>query len=112
MAAASELLKDSLNELIKDQLKEFRWELKNHYGISASELETADVLDTVDRMVEHHGPDGAVKVTLNIFRKMNQNHLAELLENRVKEGKTNATNEGNWEMQNKNIVINYSPSSC
>lgn len=87
MAPVSVLLKDSLNELIKDQLKEFRWELKNHYGISASVLENADVLDTVDKMVERHGPDGAVKVTLNILRKMNQNHLAELIENKLKEGK-------------------------
>lgn len=87
MASVSELLKDSLNELIKDQLKEFRWELKSHYGISASELENADVLDTVDKIVEHHGPEEAVKVTLTIMRKMNQNHLAELLENKHKEGK-------------------------
>ncbi|XP_056624085.1 NACHT, LRR and PYD domains-containing protein 12-like isoform X2 [Triplophysa dalaica] len=86
MASVSELLKDSLNELIKDQLKEFRWELKSHYGISASELENADVLDTVDKIVEHHGPEEAVKVTLTIMRKMNQNHLAELLENKHKEG--------------------------
>ncbi|KAI7804904.1 putative NACHT [Triplophysa rosa] len=86
MASVSELLKDSLNELIKDQLKEFRWELKSHYGISASELENADVLDTVDKIVEYHGPEEAVKVTLNILRKMNQNHLAELLENKHKEG--------------------------
>lgn len=88
MASVLELLKDSLNELMKDQLKEFRWELKNHYGISASELENADVLDTVDKIVERHGPEGAVKVTLNILRKMNQNQLAEVLENKHCEGKT------------------------
>nr|XP_055062446.1 NACHT, LRR and PYD domains-containing protein 3-like isoform X3 [Misgurnus anguillicaudatus] len=86
MAFVSDLLVNSLNELIKAQLKEFQWHLKNHGGISASELEDADVLDTVDKIMKCYGPDAAMEITLNILRKMNQNHLAQLLENKHKEG--------------------------
>ncbi|XP_073670568.1 NACHT, LRR and PYD domains-containing protein 3-like isoform X2 [Paramisgurnus dabryanus] len=86
MAFVSDLLVNSLNELIKAQLKEFQWHLKNHGGISAAELEDTDVLDTVDKIMERYGPDGAMEITLNILRKMNQNHLAQLLEYKHKDG--------------------------
>ncbi|XP_073716156.1 NACHT, LRR and PYD domains-containing protein 12 [Misgurnus anguillicaudatus] len=85
MASVSEHLVNSLNELEKTELKEFQWHLKNENGISAAELENADVLDIVDKMMERYGPGGAVKITLNILRKMNQNQLAERLENKYKE---------------------------
>uniref|UniRef100_A0A8C1LT57 Pyrin domain-containing protein n=1 Tax=Cyprinus carpio TaxID=7962 RepID=A0A8C1LT57_CYPCA len=75
MASVKELLRNSLNELIKDDLRTFQWYLKNHKGIPESEMEKADVLDTVDKMVERFGAEEAVKITVNILRKMNKNLL-------------------------------------
>ncbi|XDV17041.1 hypothetical protein PO909_016492 [Leuciscus waleckii] len=91
MASVKELLVNSLRDLGKDELKEFQWYLKNHERISTSEMENADVFDTVDTMVARLGPEEAVKITVKILRKMNQNNLAEQLENKHKEART----EGN-----------------
>ncbi|XP_073722469.1 NACHT, LRR and PYD domains-containing protein 3-like [Misgurnus anguillicaudatus] len=88
MAFVSELLVDSLKGLIKAQLKEYKWHLQKRDGFLAAELENADVLDTVDKMEKCYRPEGAVKITLNILKKMNQNYLAERLENKYKEGKS------------------------
>nr|XP_055062582.1 NACHT, LRR and PYD domains-containing protein 12-like [Misgurnus anguillicaudatus] len=85
MASVSEHLVNSLYELEKAELKKFQWYLKKRDDISASELENADVLDTVDKMEKCYRPEGAVKITLNILKKMNQNDLAERLENKYKE---------------------------
>ncbi len=86
MASVKELLVKSLKELGEDDLKEFKWFLKNHKHIPQSEIENADVFDTVDKMVERFGPEEAVRITVDMLRKMNQNHLAEELENKHKEG--------------------------
>ncbi|KAA0711546.1 hypothetical protein E1301_Tti006165 [Triplophysa tibetana] len=97
MASVRELLVNSLRELKKDQLKAFQWHLKDLDGISTSELENADVLKTVEKIVERYKQEeavimmeeryrqGAVKITLDILRKMNQNQLAEKLVNKHKE---------------------------
>ncbi|KAA0706364.1 NACHT, LRR and PYD domains-containing protein 4E NALP-epsilon [Triplophysa tibetana] len=76
MGSIKELLKNSLNDLRKEQLKEFQWHLKNDYKVPVSHLENADVLDTVDRMVQSYEPDDAVKITRKILMKINQNQLA------------------------------------
>lgn len=86
MASVKELIVNSLKELVKDDLKEFQWYLKHHECVSASEMENADILDTVDKMVKHFGPEEAVMITINILKKMNQNLLAEELENEYKQG--------------------------
>ncbi|KAI7790423.1 protein NLRC3-like [Triplophysa rosa] len=78
MAFVKELLKNSLYNLRKDELKEFQWHLRNYCKIPVSQLEKADVFDTVD-MVQSYRPEDAVKITLEILRKMNQNQLAEEL---------------------------------
>ncbi|XP_067296590.1 protein NLRC3-like isoform X2 [Pseudorasbora parva] len=88
MASVKELLVNSLKELVKDDLKTFQWYLKNHEGVSNSEMENADILDTVDKMVAQFRPEEAVKVTVNILRKMNQNLRAEELENEHKKAST------------------------
>ncbi|XP_048009922.1 NACHT, LRR and PYD domains-containing protein 3-like [Megalobrama amblycephala] len=89
MASVKELLKKSLYELEGDDLKEFQWHLENdHESISKSDMENADRLKTVDKLVEGFGPEEAVKITVEILRKMNQNDLAEHLENKVKQGST------------------------
>ncbi|XP_067259555.1 uncharacterized protein [Chanodichthys erythropterus] len=82
IASVKELLMNSLRELGKDELKHFQWHLKNHDRISTSEMENADIFDTVDTMVACFEPEEAVKITVNILRKMNQNLLAEQLENK------------------------------
>ncbi|KAL1276537.1 hypothetical protein QQF64_036160 [Cirrhinus molitorella] len=93
MTSVKELLMDSLKELVEAELKEFHWHLKNAYNkcISKSEMEKADIFDTVDKMVVCFGPDKAVKVMVDILRKMNQNDLAKLLQNEHKQAQA----EGN-----------------
>ncbi|XP_059411092.1 protein NLRC3-like [Carassius carassius] len=88
MASVKELLVNSLNELVKDDLKKFQWYLNDHkpQGIPKSEMENADVLDTVDKMVERFGAEEAVKITVNLLREMNQNILAKVIENKKTEG--------------------------
>ncbi|XP_051747932.1 uncharacterized protein LOC127511216 isoform X2 [Ctenopharyngodon idella] len=89
MASVKELLKKSMYELEGDYLKEFQWHLENgHESISKSDMENADRLKTVDKMVECFGPEEAVKITVEILRKINQNNLAEHLENKHKQGST------------------------
>ncbi|KAI7793002.1 putative NACHT [Triplophysa rosa] len=101
MASASHLLKNSLYDLKKDELKEFQWHLRNDYKFPASELEKADVLDTADKMVEREKQEGAVKITLDILRKMNQNQLAEELENKFKEVASKAVGGDYSEFSNR-----------
>lgn len=81
----------SLKELVKDDLKQFQWHLKNHERISKSEMENMDVLDTVDKIVAHFGTEEAVHVTVTILRKMNQNYLVEQIENEHKKGNIKIT---------------------
>ncbi|XP_067248675.1 NLR family CARD domain-containing protein 3-like [Chanodichthys erythropterus] len=89
MASVKDLLKNSLENLVKDELKEFQWHLKkDHKHISNSVMENADILDTVDKLVACFGPEEAMKITVEILRKMNQNNLAEQLENKQKQGST------------------------
>ncbi|KAL0152592.1 hypothetical protein M9458_052315 [Cirrhinus mrigala] len=86
------MLKNSLMDLVKAELKEFRWHLENdHECISNSEMEEADIFDTVNKMVRCFGPDEAVKIAVDMLRKMNQNNLAEQLENKHKQAQA----EGN-----------------
>ncbi|XP_048011698.1 protein NLRC3-like, partial [Megalobrama amblycephala] len=97
MAPVEELLEKSLNELLEAELKTFQWHLKNHEHISNSDMENADRLKTVDKMVACFGQEEAVKITVEILRKMKQNNLAVQLENSHKQGqaegsiKTSAT---------------------
>ncbi|KAL1268578.1 hypothetical protein QQF64_033941, partial [Cirrhinus molitorella] len=86
MASVEELLVNSLKQLVEAELKEFHWHLKkaSHKHISKSEMEKADIFDTVDKMVVCFGPEEAVKVMVDILRKMSQNDLAKHLENEHK----------------------------
>uniref|UniRef100_A0A8C1QMB6 Uncharacterized protein n=1 Tax=Cyprinus carpio TaxID=7962 RepID=A0A8C1QMB6_CYPCA len=88
MASVKELLVYMLKELEEAELKEFQWHLKNHEYISKSEMENADRLKTLDKMVACFGPEEAVKIMVSILRKMHQNNLAEQLENKHKQGST------------------------
>ncbi|XP_073804442.1 protein NLRC3-like isoform X1 [Danio rerio] len=91
MENVKQLLKNSLKELVEAELKEFQWCLRNDYRcISKSEMENADRLETVDKMESCFGPEGAVKITVDILRKINQNDLAEKLENTQKQASENS----------------------
>nr|XP_055062447.1 NACHT, LRR and PYD domains-containing protein 12 [Misgurnus anguillicaudatus] len=80
MASVLEQLVETLDELDEGKLKRFKWYLKQNKAISAYELENADVTDTVDKMVESFGLEGAVKITQDILKKMKHLQLAEQLE--------------------------------
>ncbi|KAA0721551.1 NACHT, LRR and PYD domains-containing protein 4E NALP-epsilon [Triplophysa tibetana] len=86
MVSVKEILVDSLKDLKEAELKVFQWHLKEASDIKVSELEKADVFDTVDKMVERETQEEAVKITVKILRKINRNDLAEELENKHKEG--------------------------
>ncbi|XP_067084516.1 NACHT, LRR and PYD domains-containing protein 3-like isoform X2 [Osmerus mordax] len=78
-----QLLK-TLEQLEEKELKTFQWFL--HHGVSdgfdpipKSRLEKAARTDTVDRMVETYTLEGALKITVEILKEMNQNNLAQKL---------------------------------
>uniref|UniRef100_A0A4W4GRJ0 Uncharacterized protein n=1 Tax=Electrophorus electricus TaxID=8005 RepID=A0A4W4GRJ0_ELEEL len=91
MANIKEHILFSLNELESENLETFQWYLKNGLegfpSIPKSQLEKSNRLDTVDKMVQKYGPDGAVEITLIILKKMNQNQLAETLQIKHSENK-------------------------
>ncbi|XP_013985745.1 caspase b [Salmo salar] len=80
----SYLLLGALAELVSEELEIFQWNL-NHgvegfTSIPRGQLENANRLVTVNRMVQQYHEDGAVKITLEILGKMGQNKLAHELE--------------------------------
>ncbi|XP_077065424.1 NACHT, LRR and PYD domains-containing protein 3-like [Siphateles boraxobius] len=92
MASVKDLLLNSLMDLVEDEHKTFKWHLeKDHESIKKCEMESAGRLQTVDKMVASFGPEEAVKITVKILRKMNQNNLAEQLENKHKRGQAEGT---------------------
>ncbi|KAF4116478.1 hypothetical protein G5714_003967 [Onychostoma macrolepis] len=67
-------------------LKIFQWHLrKTHKDLSNSEMEDADRLKTVDKMVDLFGEE-AVKNMVAILREMNKNNQAKQLEDNHKQG--------------------------
>ncbi|KAF4115168.1 NACHT, LRR and PYD domains-containing protein 6-like [Onychostoma macrolepis] len=91
MASLEELLLKSLEELEKEDLKTFQWYLeKDHECISKSDMEKADRKKTVDKMVACFGPEEAVKITVGILEKINQNGLAEQLKKKHKPAQAEA----------------------
>ncbi|XP_066517120.1 NLR family CARD domain-containing protein 3-like [Hoplias malabaricus] len=90
MANIPELLLNTLEDLSESDLEKFKWHLMNSVEIftpiSKSELEPANRHNTVDKMVQKYRPNGAVKVTLIILEKMDQNQLAVELRSKVPGG--------------------------
>ncbi|KAG1926880.1 protein NLRC3-like [Pimephales promelas] len=102
MASVKELLLNSLEDLREDHLKKFQWHLENDQErITKSDMENADRMNTVDKMVECFGPEEAVKITVEILRKMNQNNLVEQLEKNHKQHK-----------QGSATLPDYTEASC
>uniref|UniRef100_A0A4W5NID6 Pyrin domain-containing protein n=1 Tax=Hucho hucho TaxID=62062 RepID=A0A4W5NID6_9TELE len=91
MANVPELLLGSFQDLDSDELKTFQWYLKRHeldkfHSIPKSQLENANRQVTVDKMVESYSDEGAVRITLEILRKMGLNNLSENVEKNYKAG--------------------------
>ncbi|XP_048046272.1 tripartite motif-containing protein 16-like protein isoform X2 [Megalobrama amblycephala] len=90
-----EYLLDVLDDLKTEELKKFKWYLKNSYRVQSSDLEKAKhSTDTVDLMKKRFGPEEAVKIMVVILRKMNQNHLADQLEKKHKQAQAEGSIEG------------------
>ncbi|KAA0721713.1 hypothetical protein E1301_Tti023040 [Triplophysa tibetana] len=85
MAFVRDLLLNSLNDLTTAELKKFQWHLNHQIGIPASNMENSDVFDTISMVTELFNSDGAVKITLDILRKINKKMLAEQLQNTHRE---------------------------
>lgn len=93
MAPVPGLLLATLEELVEAEFKTFKWHLtqdlvKGFPHIPVSQLENTDRLDTMKKMVETYGPEGTVKISLEILRKMSQNQLAKTLKNEYDEVET------------------------
>eukprot|EP00063_Salmo_salar_P031243 XP_014006078.1 PREDICTED: protein NLRC3-like [Salmo salar] len=90
MSSVAELLLATLEDLLNVDLKTFKWHLTQDVlegfpHIPVSQLENADRLDITNTMVETYGPEGAVKISLEILRKRNQNQLSDTLNNQYNE---------------------------
>ncbi|XP_029610818.1 NACHT, LRR and PYD domains-containing protein 6-like [Salmo trutta] len=90
MSSVAELLLATLEDLLDVDLKTFKWHLTQDVlegfpHIPLSQLENADRLDITNTMVETYGPEGAVKISLEILRKRNQNQLSDTLKNQYNE---------------------------
>uniref|UniRef100_A0A4W5NDA0 Pyrin domain-containing protein n=1 Tax=Hucho hucho TaxID=62062 RepID=A0A4W5NDA0_9TELE len=99
MANVPELLLGSFQDLDSDELKTFQWYLKRHeldkfHSIPKSQLENANRQVTVDKMVESYSDEGAVRITLEILRKMGLNNLSENVEKNYKAGNTEVYKTG------------------
>ncbi|KAL6491524.1 hypothetical protein MHYP_G00018690 [Metynnis hypsauchen] len=94
-------LLDILEDLKKKDLKKFQWYLTTGVGqfkhIPKSLMQKADTCDTVDKMVESYGLNGAVQITMKILRKMKQNDLAEELRTNTREADTTVRAESKQE---------------
>uniref|UniRef100_A0A4W5QVD7 NACHT domain-containing protein n=1 Tax=Hucho hucho TaxID=62062 RepID=A0A4W5QVD7_9TELE len=74
-----------LNDLVSEELKTFKWhltienQLDGFLHIPKGQLEKSDTQDIVDQMVQKYRENVAVKITLDILKKMSRNDLAEKL---------------------------------
>ncbi|XP_067312830.1 uncharacterized protein [Pseudorasbora parva] len=89
MASVKWLLRDILKNLRKEDMKAFQRHLEIS-KVPKCKMEDADVIDTVDNMVQFYGEERAVKVTVVILGKINQNELAGQLKNNHKQAQTKA----------------------
>ncbi|KAJ6651719.1 hypothetical protein lerEdw1_020683 [Lerista edwardsae] len=100
-----EILLDALQELLEDQLKAFKWRLKNtkHYErkIPAAKLEKADVIDVVDCMCHFYGESKAPTVCISVLESINLKDVADDLKKAVENDQPEASLEEDVEHQPK-----------
>ncbi|XP_036380722.1 NACHT, LRR and PYD domains-containing protein 12-like [Megalops cyprinoides] len=85
MSSVQSLLLGALDELEEKDVKRFKWNLSHNVPegfrhIPRGQLEKQDVMDVVDLVVDSYGGEGALRITLHVLQKMNQNEIAERLE--------------------------------
>ncbi|KAM8730422.1 uncharacterized protein AB9X84_000506 isoform 1-T1 [Acanthopagrus schlegelii] len=119
------LLKEYLDDLNEERLKELQWYLvqiqtDGSRPIPNSKLENATRVETVNKLVEAFGEDGAVEWTVDTFFRMNLNDLAsklvqakenQSLEQREDESGTSSAREKPREVD-PNILKDLSCSIC
>lgn len=78
-----EVLLKYLDDLKSEDLRRFTWYLTERdrkSKIPNCKLENKTTFDVVSCMIDHYQEDGAGRETLSILKKMNQNNLAEELQ--------------------------------
>uniref|UniRef100_A0AAR2KB01 Pyrin domain-containing protein n=1 Tax=Pygocentrus nattereri TaxID=42514 RepID=A0AAR2KB01_PYGNA len=99
------VLLDILQNLLEEDLKSFQWYLSNGVEgfthIPRAQLEKADRHDTVDKMVQSYGHNGAVEITQAILKNINQNQLAEELRTSLREEVTDKSPAASTAAQNR-----------
>ncbi|XP_048014939.1 uncharacterized protein LOC125247597 isoform X1 [Megalobrama amblycephala] len=75
--AEKKILLETLDDLESDNIKRFKWHLKHRGLVPASLIENAVNTDVVDVMMNRFPLDGALILTVDILKEMDQNHLAE-----------------------------------
>ncbi|XP_077074808.1 tripartite motif-containing protein 16-like [Siphateles boraxobius] len=112
MASVSEQLLDALDDLDTDELKRFKWRLKNRKDFSKAALDKADPPDTVDLMMKRFGPEEAVKIMVEILRKMNQNQVAEQLEDKHKQAQAEGSVEDPAAVGASSMEVTFTNAVC
>lgn len=77
----AKLLKDYLDDLDKPMLSEFKWYLcqykeRGSRPIQRSQLENTSRTETVDKLVQAYGDEGAVVTAVDVLYRMRLNDLA------------------------------------
>ncbi|XP_042360255.1 NACHT, LRR and PYD domains-containing protein 12-like [Plectropomus leopardus] len=100
MASHVELLFGALQDLGNEELKHFQWLLRQadivegFPAIPKSQLEGSDRQDTVDQMVQTYSLPGALRITVEVLKKINRNDLVECLPEPNSESSEDATDGG------------------
>ncbi|CAM4679304.1 unnamed protein product [Lepidochelys kempii] len=88
----TDLLLETLEELGKDDLKRFKWKLKeikveNQYNnIPWGKLETACPVDVAKELLNYYGEHYRVEVTIQVLRSIHRRDLADRLTKATKAG--------------------------
>uniref|UniRef100_A0A8C0J3W9 Pyrin domain-containing protein n=1 Tax=Chelonoidis abingdonii TaxID=106734 RepID=A0A8C0J3W9_CHEAB len=113
MAKSVTDLLETLEELGKDDLKRFKWKLKeikveNQYNnIPWGKLETARPVDIAKELLNYYGEHYRVEVTIQVLRSIHRRDLADRL--------TTATQqESNMQQMPASFksIVSYNPSFC
>ncbi|XP_056235111.1 sterile alpha motif domain-containing protein 9-like isoform X2 [Seriola aureovittata] len=108
----TEEIQKTLDNLVKEDLKLFHFYLQDytkseHEAIPRGRLAGKDTMDTTDLMTAHYGIDGALQVTIDILKEINQRELASQLEKnmgQVKLPKAVLKKEANQGEKLKNLL--------